>query len=115
MFKTLRSLGSGEQSAQQGLTSVMYVGLLCISLGSTASVAETDSDSTAGVNGPDASIWANTVFDPESVNGSGGLNTSEAESDDGQAPILVPLPAPILAAGTGLGLAWILRKRMSRV
>jgi hypothetical protein len=91
------------------------VGLVCILLGSTASVAETESDSTAGVNGSDASIWANTVFDPESVNGSGGLNTSEAESDDGQAPILVPLPAPILAAGTGLGLAWILRKRMSRV
>ena len=59
---------------------------------------------------PRASIWDAGVLE-DSIQGD--LQTTAGGSL--QDPILVPLPAPILAAGTGLGLAWILRKRMTRV
>ena len=64
--------------------------------------------------GPNRRVRHSTGGDPVS-----GLNTTgfKVLANLGTAncsPILVPLPAPILAAGTGLGLAWILRKRMSR-
>ena len=77
--------------------------------------AQVGPNTAADASDPSSSIWADTAFDTRHTDGSGGLNTSESESDGRQDPILVPLPAPILAAGTGLGLAWILRKRMTRV
>ena len=77
--------------------------------------AQVGPSTAADASEPSPSIWADTVFDVRRADGLGGLNTGESESDGRQDPILVPLPAPILAAGTGLGLAWILRKRMTRV
>ncbi len=97
------------------LHSVIGIGLLCGLLGAGVASAQVDPDSVRDVSEQRASIWSETVFDPKLTAGSGGLNTSDSESDGRQEPILVPLPAPVLAAGTGLGLAWILRKRMTRV
>ena len=78
--------------------------------------AQVGPKTAADASGPSSSIWTDTAFDTRhTAGGLGGLNTGESESDGRQDPILVPLPAPILAAGTGLGLAWILRKRMTRV
>ena len=56
-----------------------------------------------------ASIWDAEVLE-NSIQGD--LQTTASGSL--QDPILVPLPAPVIAAASGLGLAWILRKRMSR-
>ncbi len=57
------------------------------------------------------SIWndSNLSFDDRQ---SEGLQTRS--DDETQEPILVPLPAPVLAAGSGLGIAWLIRKRMRR-
>lgn len=77
--------------------------------------AQVGPNTAADASEPSSSIWADTVLDVRRADGLGELNTSESESNGRQDPILVPLPAPILAAGTGLGLAWILRKRMTRV
>ena len=37
-----------------------------------------------------------------------------APSNGTQAPILVPLPAPMIGAASGLAVAWLLRKRVIR-
>ena len=38
----------------------------------------------------------------------------QTSASDPIEPILVPLPLPAIAAGTGLGIAWLLRKRLIR-
>ena len=115
MFKALIAHKATDQSNDpQGLVLVICVGLLCVLLGTGVSAAQVNSNSTADAPEPRASIWTNTAFDLDGGDRSGGLNTTGSNSDGRQEPILVPLPAPLLAAGTGLGLAWILRKRMSR-
>ena len=58
------------------------------------------------------SIWEADAGDLNAPDGElGGLQTENASVQD---PILVPLPAPVIAAASGLGLAWILRKRLAR-
>ena len=57
------------------------------------------------------SIWDDSNL---GINGAKGNGLQSLSGDATQEPILVPLPAPLLAAGAGLGLAWMVRKRMSR-
>jgi hypothetical protein len=57
------------------------------------------------------SIWDDSNL---GINGAKGNGLQSLSGDATQEPILVPLPAPLLAAGAGLGLAWMVRKRMTR-
>ena len=94
---------------------VAFIVGLCILPELGMASAQVGPNSAANPSEPSSSIWADTAFDARRADGLDGLNTSESETDGRQDPILVPLPAPILAAVSGLGLAWILRKRMTRV
>lgn len=79
--------------------------LLCCSASMADEPASGDSEGIVQV-----SIWDDSNL---GINSSAiGLQT--ASNDGIQEPILVPLPAPLLAAGTGLGLAWWVRRRMTR-
>ena len=44
----------------------------------------------------------------------GRLEEISGEVEPSVEPILVPLPAPVVAVASGLGIAWILRKRLIR-
>jgi hypothetical protein len=80
--------------------------LLCCSTSMADEPASRGSEGTVQV-----SIWDDSNL---GINSSAiGLQTAST-NDEIQEPILVPLPAPLLAAGTGLGLAWWVRRRMTR-
>jgi hypothetical protein len=85
--------------------------LLAVALGSMLNSATLADDQISGGPGVvEVSIWDDSNL---GINSSAtGLQT--ASNDEIQEPILVPLPAPLLAAGTGLGLAWWVRRRMTR-
>ena len=66
----------------------------------------------SGVEDEKISIWEADAGDLNAPDGElGGLQTENASVQD---PILVLLPAPVIAAASGLGLSWILRKRLAR-
>jgi hypothetical protein len=71
-----------------------------------------DDQISGGPGVVEVSIWDDLeIVDADSA--AIGLQTASS-NDEIQEPILVPLPAPLLAAGTGLGLAWWVRRRMTR-
>ena len=115
MIFCTKSRGQNCRPAASKRTKVALLGIFCILPALGMASAQVGPNTAANASEPGSSIWADTAFDTRNTDGLAGLNTSESESDGRQVPILVPLPAPILAAGTGLGLAWILRKRMTRV
>lgn len=80
--------------------------LLCCSASMADEPASGDSEGIVQV-----SIWDDSNL---GINGAKGNGLQSLSGDATQEPILVPLPAPLLAAGAGLGLAWMVRKRMSR-
>ena len=80
--------------------------LLCCSASMADEPASGDSEGIVQV-----SIWDDSNL---GINGAKGNGLQSPSGDATQEPILVPLPAPLLAAGAGLGLAWMVRKRMSR-
>ena len=119
----MKVMCSQPQSNDAARALIMFAGsglrwpaliLILLSIGAASAFAGANvTDET--MERPEGSVWTNTVFDPDRAEASGELNTADDSANDGrQEPVLVPLPAPILAAGTGLGLAWILRKRMIR-
>ena len=55
-----------------------------------------------------------SIWDDLEINSAATRLQTASSNDEIQEPILVPLPAPLLAAGTGLGLAWWVRRRMTR-
>ena len=80
--------------------------LLCCSASMADEPASGDSEGIVQV-----SIWDDSNL---GINGAKGNGLQSLSGDATQEPILVPLPAPLFAAGAGLGLAWMVRKRMSR-
>jgi hypothetical protein len=86
--------------------------LLAVALGCMLNSATLADDQISGAPGVvEVSIWDDSNL---GINSSAiGLQTAST-NDEIQEPILVPLPAPLLAAGTGLGLAWWVRRRMTR-
>ena len=88
--------------------------VLAVSSGSffsAVAMADGEEDGTEGPGIAEVSIWDDSEA-LDTASNAGGLQTSSSETI--QPPILVPLPAPLIAAGTGLGLAWLVRRRMSR-
>ena len=80
--------------------------LLCSSASMADEPASGDSEGIVQV-----SIWDDSNL---GINGAKGNGLQSLSGDATQEPILVPLPAPLFAAGAGLGLAWMVRKRMTR-
>ena len=68
-----------------------------------------DDQISGGLGVVEVSIWDDLEINSAAIR----LQTASS-NDEIQEPILVPLPAPLLAAGTGLGLAWWVRRRMTR-
>ena len=81
---------------------------------SLSSAAPTDVEYPPSVEerGGNVSIWSEdgSRFAVASIE-SADLQTGDMAVQD---PILVPLPAPVLAAASGLGLVWIFRRRLTR-
>lgn len=73
--------------------------------------AMADEQAAAAPEAVEVSIW-DDIESLDFAPSANGLQT--APTDATQEPILVPLPAPLIAAGTGLGLAWLVRRRLSR-
>ncbi len=115
MIFCTKSRGQYCRPAASKQAKIALIGIFCILPALGVASAQVGPNTATNTSEPGSSIWADTEFDARRGDGLAGLNTSETESDGRQDPILVPLPTPILAAGTGLGLAWILRKRMTRV
>jgi len=86
---------------------ILTVGLL--NMLSTAVVADQLED--VAPEAVEVSIWDDFEFRGSVPIGT-GLQTGTLDAT--QEPILVPLPAPLIAAGAGLGLAWLVRRRMTR-
>ena len=80
--------------------------LLCCSASMADEPASGDSEGIVQV-----SIWDDSNL---GINGAKDGGLQSLSGDARQEPILVPLPAPLFAAGAGLGLAWMVRKRMTR-
>ena len=114
MFCT-KSRGQDRLLSASTLKVIALVGMVCLLSETGLASTQVGQNKSAEASEPSSSIWADTAFGARRADGLGGLNTGESETDGRQDPILVPLPAPILAAGAGLGLAWIFRKRMTRV
>ena len=91
-----------------------FVSMLTVTLGLLlcCSASMADEPASRGSEGTvQVSIWDDSNL---GINGAKGNGLQSLSGDATQEPILVPLPAPLLAAGAGLGLAWMVRKRMSR-
>ena len=115
LHESQRPTDSTTAARKLALRASVLAGFLCAVIATEVASAQVESTpSSVASDGRDTSIWTYAEFDSSGSVESGGLNTGASGPDGRQEPILVPLPAPILAAGTGLGLAWILRKRITR-
>ena len=75
-----------------------------------AVVASSPESASAGPQ--QVSIWDRPVAGTDVTYGE--LTVERRGGDDDIEPILLPLPTPALAAGVGLGIAYVLRRRFSR-
>ena len=90
-------------------TSMLTVALALLLCCSASMADEPSGEESEGI--VQVSIWDDSNI---GINGAEERNLQSASGDATQEPILVPLPAPLFAAGAGLGLAWMVRKRMTR-
>ena len=84
--------------------------ILAVILGCMLNSATLADDQISG----DPGVVKVSIWDDLEINSAATRLQTASSNDEIQEPILVPLPAPLLAAGTGLGLAWWVRRRMTR-
>ena len=86
----------------------VFLGTLCCS----SALADSQKSNRDIADTGEISIW-----DELALNEGADVSEESLQTPSGtvaQEPIMVPLPAPLIAAGTGLGLAWLVRRRMTR-
>ena len=89
--------------------------VLAVSSGSffsAVAMADGEEDGTERPGIAEVSIWDDLAVQ-EGIDANLG-SLQDPSGSAVQEPIMVPLPAPLIAAGTGLGLAWLVRRRMTR-